>query len=201
MRIGVIPRFCAAGRAAREAKSAWDDHFAGHSSAQRAAGPANQASLGPANQTGRRPQRPRPVAPSAPSRQPSAASARYPGTAPGLRDAEQPDGRPADRASLATPPRESLIQMIDSKGCGAVPVDVGPGVPEGRWRPGCGRPDAAPAPRDRGNTPPLATRSVTASRPHGMTTLPTGSAPSPGTSHPGARPASDRRLEPISMRK
>ena len=197
----MIPRLCCAGRAAREVKGAWDDHFAGRSSAQRAAGPAPRTVFGLANQIDRCPQRSRLVAPSAPSRQPSAASARDPGTAPGLRDAEQPGDRPADRASLATPPRESLIQMIDSKGCGAVPVDVGPGVPEGRWRPGCGRPDAAPAPRDRGNTSLLATRSVTASRPHGMTTLPTGSAPSPGTSHPGARPASDRRLEPISTRK
>ena len=36
--VGVVPRFCCAGRAARRAEGAWGDHFAGRSSAQRAPG-------------------------------------------------------------------------------------------------------------------------------------------------------------------
>ena len=38
VRIGVIPRFCGAGRAARKAKSAWGDPFAGRSGTRRTPG-------------------------------------------------------------------------------------------------------------------------------------------------------------------
>ena len=39
----MIPRFCGAGRAARRAKGAWGDHFAGRGGARRAVRPASRA--------------------------------------------------------------------------------------------------------------------------------------------------------------